>query len=59
MIADPVDDLARAIYSQSPAVSPFTRKPIPYETARELGINSWVCAHIAAVNHVEEGTPHA
>lgn len=46
------DDRARDLYSQSPALSPFARTPIPYETARELGINSWARAHRAAL---EEG----
>ena len=47
------DVRARALYAEAPALTPFSRKPIPYDQARAAGINSWVRAWRAACD--EEG----
>lgn len=47
-MSEQADEIARALYAASPALTPFSRIPIPYESARNVGINSWARAYSQA-----------
>lgn len=54
---DDLEQATRAEYAAAPALTPFSRKPIPYEAARAAGINSWAKAYRRALIglHAESG----
>lgn len=53
--AEQAEELARTLYAASPAITAFSRVPIPYEAARTAGINSWARAYAKAWKLVQGG----